>query len=95
MPHVLHQLRSYAAWTAESFGKPAGPYAAAVTEETVRESAVYRVLTPEQTLALVSELGEPAVLYLSPLLAGIDPRRAHAMLRCFEQRVYPHLERPD
>ncbi len=94
MPHILHQLRSYASWTAESFGKPAGPYAEAVTEDTVRESAVYRVLSPEETLELANELGEPAVLYLSPLLAGIDPRRAEPMLRRFEDHVHPYLNRP-
>ncbi len=93
MPHVLHQLKSYAAWTAESFGKPAGPYAAAVTAETVRDSAAYRVLTAHQTLQLAADLGDHSVLYLSPLLAGIEPQRASAMLALFERQVLPYLAR--
>lgn len=36
----------------------------------------YRVLTPEQALALASELGEHSVLYPNRLLAGIDPKLA-------------------
>ncbi len=39
MPHVLHQLKSYSEWTIEAFGKPAGPYAFAMTEENVRRSS--------------------------------------------------------
>ncbi len=91
MPHVLHQLRSYSEWTIESFGRAAGPYAGDVTEETVRQSGAYQVLTPEQTLALAAELGSESVFYLNPLLAGIDPALASAMLSLYEREVHPHL----
>jgi len=91
MPHVLHQLRSYAAWTVEAFGRAAGPYAADVSEQGVRESDAYRVLTPEDALALAARLGDHSVLYLNPLLAGIPPRDAQAMLDLFEREVRPHL----
>ena len=93
VPHVLHQLRSYSAWTVEAYGKPTGPYAADITEETVRGSSAYQVLTPEEVLALVDALGDHSVLYLSPLLAGIDPRLAGGMLDLFEREVFPHLGR--
>ncbi len=93
MPHILHQLRSYASWTAESFGKPAGPYAAGVTEKTVREGKAYAVATPAGTIALLDELGSNAVLYLSPLLAGIAPSRSQDMLSLFQQAVLPEILR--
>lgn len=93
MPHVLHQLRSYSAWTAESFGRPAGPYAKKLTPESVREGGAYRVLTPEETLGLAEQLGPRGVLYLSPLLAGVDPALSWEMLRLFEREVHPHLPR--
>jgi alkanesulfonate monooxygenase SsuD/methylene tetrahydromethanopterin reductase-like flavin-dependent oxidoreductase (luciferase family) len=92
-PHVLHQLRSYSEWTTEAYGKPSGPYAKQMTPETVRRSPAYRVLTPEQALALAGELGEHSVLYLNPLLAGIEPRLARAMLELYEREVHPHLPR--
>lgn len=91
LPHVTHQLRSYAAWTAEAFGRPAGPYAAKVTEASIRESAAYQVRTPEQALALAEELGPDGVFYLNPLLAGIDPATSWEMLRLYEDEVHPHL----
>jgi len=91
-PHILHQLRSYAGWTAAAFGKPAGPYAQGLDEATIRRSTAYRVVTPEQALALAAELGPHSVLYLNPLLAGIHPRESWRMLRLFEERVMPYLE---
>ncbi|MCH2172858.1 LLM class flavin-dependent oxidoreductase [Myxococcota bacterium] len=91
MPHVLHQLRSYSDWTIEAFGRPAGPFAQDIGEETVRQSDAYKVFTPEQTLALAEELGDHSVFYLNPLLAGIDPGFAGEMLRLYEDEVHPHL----
>ena len=93
MPHALHQLRSYSEWTVEAYGRPSGPYAQDMTEETVRESGAYQVLTPEQALALADELGDECVFYLNPLLSGIDPDFAWQMLRLYERDVHPYLRR--
>lgn len=93
LPHVLHQLHSYSEWTRQAFGRPAGPYAGDITEETVRESPGYQVLTPQQTLSLAADLGPHSVLYLNPLLAGIDPQASWDMLKLFEREVLPHLPR--
>jgi alkanesulfonate monooxygenase SsuD/methylene tetrahydromethanopterin reductase-like flavin-dependent oxidoreductase (luciferase family) len=91
MPHVLHQLRSYSEWTIEAFGEAAGPYAKAMTAENVRKSDAYRVCTPEQTVELALGLGEPSVLFLNPLLSGIDPKTSFQMLRLFEDEVLPYI----
>lgn len=91
LPHVLHQLRSYSEWTIEAYGRPAGPYAQDITEETAKQSGAYQVLTPEEAVAFGETLGPDDVLYLSPLLSGIDPRYAWEMLRLFEREVAPHL----
>ena len=93
LPHALHQLRSYATWTAEAFGKPAGPYAKGITEDTVRENSAYRVVTPEEAIELAESLGPEGVFCLNPLLAGIDPGEAWAMLQLYEREVHPHLPR--
>jgi hypothetical protein len=92
-PHVLHQLRSYTEWTIEAYGRPAGPYAKQMTAETIRRSPAYRVLTPEDTLALAAELGDHSVFYQNPLLAGIDPALSWEMLRLYEREVHPFLPR--
>jgi hypothetical protein len=51
------------------------------------------VLTPEQALALAASLGSHSVLYLNPLLAGIDPAFAGRMLQLYEREVHPFLSR--
>lgn len=92
LPHVRHQLASYAEWTAEAFGKPAGPYAGGnMTAETVMQSPAYKVLTPDQALALAAELGQYSVLYLNPLLSGVDPGFSWQMLQLYEREVHPYL----
>jgi len=91
LPHALHQLRSYSEWTVEAFGRPAGPYAGGIDEAHVKQSGAYQVRTPEETLALVEELGPEGVFYLNPLLAGLDPAFSWEMLRLYEREVHPHL----
>lgn len=91
LPHVLHQLRSYSEWTVEAYGRPLGPYAKDITPETAKRSAAYRVVPPEEAIEIGQSLGDDGVLYLSPLLAGIDPAYAWEMLRLFEREVAPHL----
>jgi len=92
LPHVQHQLRSYSEWTQEAFGKPAGPYAGKeMKPETIRQSPAYKVLTPDQALELARTLGQHSVLYLNPLLAGIDPDFSWQMLKLYEREVHPHI----
>lgn len=92
-PHILHVLNSYAEWTAEAYGKPMGPYAGGVSAETVRSSGAYQVLTPEQTIDLLSELGDHSSLYLTPLFGGAPPERGWKMLELFKKEVLAHVPR--
>jgi hypothetical protein len=91
LPHLRHQIESYSRWTEEAFGRPAGPYVEGLSAEQLKQSHAYRVLTPEATLELAESLGSDGVLYLSPLLAGIDPELSWQMLRLYEREVHPHL----
>lgn len=92
-PHIVHILESYARWTAAAYGKPTGVYAGGVTAETIRKSGTYQVLTPQQTIDLMGKLGDNSSLYLTPLLSGIDPKRAWKMLKLWEREVHPHVPR--
>ena len=60
-------------------GEAAGPYAKAMTAENVRRSDAYRVCTPEQAIELAQGLGDDGVLFLNPLLSGIDPATSWEM----------------
>ena len=59
--------------------------------EAIRESGAYQVLTPDGVLELARGLGDHSVLYLNPLLSGIDPAAAWDMLQLFEREVWPCL----
>lgn len=93
LPYIRHQLASYSQWTIEAFGAPSGPYAFDETEESIFENGAYRVLSVEDTLAMAEQLGSHSVLYLNPLLAGIEPKASWLMLHRFEQQVLPYLPR--
>lgn len=92
LPHVKHQLQSYAQWTQEAFGRPSGPYAGDnMSVDTIKQSPAYQVLTPDEAMAMVESLGRHSVLYLNPLLAGIDPDLSWRMLKLYEAEVHPFV----
>jgi len=92
-PHILHVLDSYSRWTAAAYGKPKGPYAGGMTAETVRESGAYKVMTPDEVIALIDDLGDFSSLYLTPLFGGASPERGWKMLELFKHKVLPHVPR--
>jgi alkanesulfonate monooxygenase SsuD/methylene tetrahydromethanopterin reductase-like flavin-dependent oxidoreductase (luciferase family) len=90
-PHILHQIRSYAEWTAAAYGEPMGPFVPTKVLDDVRQGGAYRVVTPEEAIDLAHGLGPDGRFNLSPLLAGIDPAWSWEMLRCVEHEVLPAL----
>ena len=91
-PHLIHVLRSYSSWAQAE--NTASPYSVEdLTPEGVRRNPAYRVLTPDQTLALVEQLGDNSSLYLAPLFAGIAPEKAWTMLKLYEREVHPYIPR--
>ena len=90
-PHVAHVVSAYARWTTEAYGRAAGPFAKGVALEDVRRSGAYRVVTPEQAIALADEIGPHGVYHFTPLLGGLDPGFAWESLRLFEREVWPEI----
>jgi alkanesulfonate monooxygenase SsuD/methylene tetrahydromethanopterin reductase-like flavin-dependent oxidoreductase (luciferase family) len=91
-PHLLHVLRSYSAWAQAE--NTASPYSVEdLTPEGVRRNPAYQVLTPDQAIGLIGQLGDNSSLYLAPLFAGIDPKKGWEMLRLYEREVHPHIPR--
>lgn len=91
-PHVRHQIDSYAGWTTSAYGRPDGPFVPSRDVESLRQGGAYDVLTPDEVLALAEDLGPDGELHLNPLLAGIHPTDAWAMLELFDREVLPHLQ---
>lgn len=90
-PHIRHQIASYAGWTTGAYGEPSGPFVASRDIEDLRQGGAYDVLTPDEAIALAESLGSNGELRLNPLLAGIDPAEAWAMLDLLDTEVLPHL----
>ena len=91
MPHVLGQIEEYVQFTVEGYGEARGPYRGGVSPAQARANPAYRVLTPEEAIALGQRLGPRGLLLLNPLMGGIPVHEAWRMLRLFETRVLPHL----
>ncbi|OCC23957.1 hypothetical protein MB02_09085 [Croceicoccus estronivorus] len=91
LPHIKHVMHSYAQFTAEAEQATVSPYSTNISDETIRESGEYQVLTPDEAVELVKGLGDNSSLYLSPFFAGIAPEEGWKMLRLYEQYVHPHV----
>jgi alkanesulfonate monooxygenase SsuD/methylene tetrahydromethanopterin reductase-like flavin-dependent oxidoreductase (luciferase family) len=87
--HALHETNSYASWLDGDAAN--GPFDAAAELGAVRENPAYRVVTPEECVALIRDLGPHAIFTLHPLISGLDPVTAWEGLELFATKVLPHL----
>ena len=56
---------------------------------TCRQSGVYRVVTPDECVALAKETGR---IILHPLMGGIPPALGWESLELFASKVLPRLD---
>jgi len=86
-PYAMHEAQTYASWqrTGQSSAVSLGDVS---TIEDLKTSGVYRVVTPDECVALHQSAG---ALVLHPLMGGIPPELAEESLSLFESSVLPHL----
>ena len=86
-PHAMHEAATYDSWQ-----RPGQDSAVHVHNpdsiESVRASGVYRIVTPDECVALANESG---ALVLHPLMGGIPPELSWEGLELFERSVLPRL----
>jgi alkanesulfonate monooxygenase SsuD/methylene tetrahydromethanopterin reductase-like flavin-dependent oxidoreductase (luciferase family) len=86
-PHLLHDARMYEGWMGDDH--PAATKSSARTVEELRaEGGNYRIVTPDEAVAMVRS-GQD--LALQPLSGGLPPELAWESLRTIETRVLPAL----
>ena len=85
-PHALYDAQTYAAW--QTPGQRSQVHTAAKTIDELRASGVYRVVTPDECVALAREHGR---VLLHPLMGGLSPALGWASLELFEQKVLGRL----
>ncbi|MFJ2060193.1 LLM class flavin-dependent oxidoreductase [Streptomyces sp. NPDC087908] len=82
--HFLHEARTYASWQSKDIRSAVRSAATTVAE--LRAEGVYRVVTPEECLAL-----DPESLVLHPLCGGMPPEEGWRSVRLFCDEVVPRL----
>jgi alkanesulfonate monooxygenase SsuD/methylene tetrahydromethanopterin reductase-like flavin-dependent oxidoreductase (luciferase family) len=88
MPHALYDAQTYASW--QTPGQRSAVHVEARTGDELRRSGVYRVVTPEECVALAREI--PAIV-LHPLMGGMPPDLGWQGLELFASAVLPRLGR--
>lgn len=84
-PHALHENNDYAAWLK---GQPNAVYRHVDDAAALLASGQYRIVTPDECVALAQENG---FLSFKPLIGGLDPAIGWESLRLFEKEVLPRL----
>jgi alkanesulfonate monooxygenase SsuD/methylene tetrahydromethanopterin reductase-like flavin-dependent oxidoreductase (luciferase family) len=85
-PHALYDAQTYAAW--QTGDQRSSMHVDAKSADDVRRSGVYRVVTPEECVALAAETGR---VILHPLMGGLSPEIAWQGLELFAAKVLPRL----
>jgi alkanesulfonate monooxygenase SsuD/methylene tetrahydromethanopterin reductase-like flavin-dependent oxidoreductase (luciferase family) len=88
-PHALHEANAYGRWMAET--GTAGPYRPLADADALRSSGLYRVVTPDECVALAESLGAHGTLLLHPLMGGLAPELGWSSLELFAAKVLPRI----
>jgi alkanesulfonate monooxygenase SsuD/methylene tetrahydromethanopterin reductase-like flavin-dependent oxidoreductase (luciferase family) len=88
-PYLLHDAVTYNSWQSPDIRSHVK--AEATTVEGLRAEGVYQILTPDEAVALATELGPLGPLTLHPMCGGTPPELAWKYLRHFADAVLPRL----
>jgi len=91
-PHVLHEVQVYDSW--QTPGQRSAVHVEAETVDDVRASGTYRVVTPDECVALAEELGPMGTLVFHPLIGGLAPAVAWESLGLLASKVLPRIRPP-
>jgi alkanesulfonate monooxygenase SsuD/methylene tetrahydromethanopterin reductase-like flavin-dependent oxidoreductase (luciferase family) len=92
-PHWLHTTQSYMKLAQQADQKRVNDKFPIVNSvEDLKSSPGYRVMTPEQCLQMVEEMGDDTQFHFNPMQGGLHPDAAWESLKLFERKVLPHLK---
>lgn len=84
--HALYDAQSYAAW--QTPDQRSQVHTDAQTLDELKRSGVYKVVTPDECVALARAVG---TLVLHPLMGGLPPELGWQGLELFRSKVLPQL----
>jgi alkanesulfonate monooxygenase SsuD/methylene tetrahydromethanopterin reductase-like flavin-dependent oxidoreductase (luciferase family) len=88
-PYALYEAQTYHAW--QTPGQRSQTDVDATTLDELKRSEAYRVVTPDECVALAEEAG---TLVFHPLMGGMPPELGWESLELFATKVVPRL-RPE
>ncbi|MEU3461838.1 LLM class flavin-dependent oxidoreductase [Streptomyces sp. NPDC006733] len=88
--HLLHEARTYASW--QSADIHSAVRSAATGVEELRREGVYRIVTPDECVALAEAGGDQASLVLHPLCGGMPVDEGWRSLHLLAEQVLPRLK---
>lgn len=88
--HLLHEARMYASW--QSADIRSAVRSAATGVEELRREGVYRIVTPDECVALAEAGRDQASLVLHPLCGGMPVDEGWRSLHLLAEQVLPRLK---
>jgi alkanesulfonate monooxygenase SsuD/methylene tetrahydromethanopterin reductase-like flavin-dependent oxidoreductase (luciferase family) len=85
-PHALYDAQTYASW--QTADQRSQMHVEALTIDDMKKSDAYKIVTPEQCVALAEQHGR---IILHPLMGGMTPEIGWAGLKLFEKEVLPRI----
>jgi alkanesulfonate monooxygenase SsuD/methylene tetrahydromethanopterin reductase-like flavin-dependent oxidoreductase (luciferase family) len=89
-PYVLHDAKTYDSWQTPDVRSAVHVRSQALEE--IKTSGVYRVVTPDECVALADSLGPGGTLSLHPLMGGMPPEMGWESLELFAAEVLPRIK---
>ena len=93
-PFLLTAIGKYLGWTTgnvQAVGRTTSAPFQIRTEEDLRQSPAYRIVTPDECVELVAGLGQDGLVRLNPGWGGYDPQLAWSSLELLATKVLPQL----
>ncbi|MBV8690643.1 MAG: LLM class flavin-dependent oxidoreductase [Actinobacteria bacterium] len=87
--HALFDAETYSAW--QTPGQRSNVHVAAQTVDDVKASGVYRIVTPDECVKLIDDLGPMGALCFHPLMGGMDPDLGWESLELYATKVLPRI----
>ena len=89
-PHALYETNFYARLQTQT--GVAMPFQAMADSEALKESGLYKVVTPDECISLAHELeNRGCIMTFNPTLAGLDEKLSWSSLELFQSKVLPYI----
>jgi alkanesulfonate monooxygenase SsuD/methylene tetrahydromethanopterin reductase-like flavin-dependent oxidoreductase (luciferase family) len=87
--YAWYDAETYRSWQAPGQSSEVTTHAS--NPDELRKEGIYRVVTPEECVALAGELGPTGTIVLHPLMGGMPAELGWSSLQLFREKVLPRL----